>query len=84
MKKYRTATWGKLIEAVDVDRETEASVWVNGRRNGKRTEYHSYFDTFAEAKQYLLDIAERSVNSARLNLARAEGHYSNVKGLREL
>ena len=84
MKKYRTSTLGKLIEAVEVERETEASVWVNGQRNGKRTEYHSYFNTFKEAKQYLLDIAERSVNSARLNLERAKGHYGNVKGLKEL
>ena len=84
MKKYRTSIWGKLIEAVEVDRETAAYVWVNGQRNRKLTKYNSYFDTFDEARQHLLGIAERSVNSARINLERAKGHYGNVKGLKDL
>lgn len=82
MKKYRTSLWGQLIKVVDVDRETTSSVWIRGRRTSKRTEDYSYFDTFAEAKQYLLGIAEREVNSARQNLERAEGNYNNVKELK--
>lgn len=84
MKKYRTSPYGKLIETVEVERETEASVWINGQRNAKRTEYHSYFDTFAEAKQHLLDLAEKSVNSAQLRLERAKERYDKVEGLKEL
>jgi hypothetical protein len=73
-----------MIEVVDIERETESSVWINGSRCGKLTEYHSYFDTFIEAKSHLLAGAERKVKNARFSLQQANDYYGNVKGLKEL
>jgi hypothetical protein len=83
VKKYQTGTWGDLIRVVEVERETDTSVWINGCCIRKRTGYVSYFDTFLEAKQHLLNIANRSVVSTRLSLIRAKDHYAKVKGLKE-
>jgi len=84
MEKYRTGGWGKnLIEQVEVEKETEASVWIKGRRNAKRTEYYNYFDTWDEAKLYLLTVAEAKVAAIRLNLERANGELGNINGLRQ-
>jgi hypothetical protein len=84
MEKYRTGGWGKnLIERVAVEKETESSVWINGRRNAKKTDYHSYFDTWDDAKRHLLTVAEKKVVGIRLNLERANDELGNIKGLRE-
>jgi hypothetical protein len=84
MIKYRTGGWGKnLIESVEVEKETEASIWIEGKRNAKKTEYHNYFDTWADAKRHLLTVAEKKVAGIRLNLERANGELGNIKGLRE-
>jgi len=84
LKKYKTCSWSNRIEIIDVDRETDSFVFIKGRRLCKNTEENLYADTFAEAKQHLLDLAERKVNSARLELERAKARYGNVKGLKEL
>lgn len=85
MKKYRARSWNNQIEVVEVERETGSSVWIKGRRSKKQTlEGDSYFDTFIEAKNYMLDIAERRVNLMRARWERAKAYYGNVKGLKEL
>ncbi len=30
--KYQTTNWSNAIEEVEVDRETEKSIWIKGRR----------------------------------------------------
>jgi len=83
MKKYKT-WYPDTLEIVEVDdRESEKFVWINGKRRSKRTDQKSYFDTFDEAKQHLLKVAEKDVNSARLDLERAKSRYGNIKGLKE-
>ncbi len=80
--KTRKATFGKLIEPVQVQKETEASVWIDGRRIAKRTQYDNYFDSFDEAKAFLTEYAENMLNSSRRSLERAQGFAGNVKGLK--
>jgi hypothetical protein len=84
MKKYRTGGWGKnLIEEIEVEKETEYSVWIKGRRAAKKTDYHNYFDTWEDAKLHLLAIEEKYVASMQLNLERALGKLRNLKELRQ-
>lgn len=85
MKKYlaRNSTWGKLIELVEIERETESSVWIGGRRNSKISDYHCYFDSFDEAKAHLLEKADEKVIGARRSLELANSHLGNIKGLKE-
>lgn len=41
--------WGPSIRAVQVERSTESSVWINGRRSSRSSSYSRYFPTWDEA-----------------------------------
>jgi len=83
MKKYKT-WYPDTLEIVEAARESETFVWIDGKRRSKRNRYESYFDTFDEAKQHLLKVAEHVVFLARQHLELAESHYGNIKGLKEI
>lgn len=67
MQKYRATNYGNIpaIETVEVVRETEKCVWVDwagygeGSRRAKTDRaFEAYFDTFQEAKDWLVTIIE--------------------------
>ena len=61
MIMYETKSWRPAtITAVTVDRETETSGWIDGRRRAKNGSGNRYFDTWAEAKAHLLGEAQIS------------------------
>lgn len=74
--------WFGKIEPVQVERSTAHSVWVDGRKNARLTDWKSYFPTWAEAHAWLLEKAERRLNSARDELQLAQGQFGNVKGMK--
>ena len=83
MQIFQTGGWGKdLIKRKDIDRATESSVWIDGRRRARRSGYENYFDTWDEAHAFLLDAAEKSLNLARSRLEQRQGSYGNIKGLK--
>ena len=79
MDKYEVRSWGAGIRAVEIDRETESSVWVAGNRRKKEG---AFFNTWREAHDYLLSKAERSMEQARRSLEHAQGKYGNIKGMK--
>jgi len=83
--KYATGyTYNKLIEKVEIERETESSVWIKGIRKGKRThDWHNFFDTWEEAHNFLLDNSESDLKSARNRLSTAQDRNGNIKGLKK-
>lgn len=85
MIKYRakTQTWGQLIEKINVERETKKCVWIDGRRSNKMSDWYCYFDTFGEAKNYLISEAENKVQAARSKLNNAKSHLGNIQALKE-
>ena len=52
--KYKAMLHLKKIKKVEVERETNASVWINGSREDKKNRLVSYFDTFDEAKDWMI------------------------------
>lgn len=67
MKKYRCrieSRWDRdpEIKEVEVERETQSSVWINGRVERKMTEYYYYFDTWEDAYQALLNAQRQHVS----------------------
>jgi hypothetical protein len=92
--KFKTGGFsGGLIEAVQVEKETAQSVWINSwtfkgagtgpaRKHAKRSQYDNYFDTWQEAYQFLLERAISRVLSARRELDLANSHLGNVKGMK--
>ncbi len=47
------------IRAVEVERETDQSVWVNGKRCAKQCEYAVFFDDWEAARAACVAWAER-------------------------
>ena len=74
MKKYKARTsfrWNVKpeIEEVEVERETEHNVWINGRRHNKRSEYANYYDSFDLAKNALIHCQSSMNKSLEQRLA---------------
>lgn len=87
--KYKT-TYDSRIERVEALRETEFYLFFSSesylrknieRREAKRSDWNNYFDTWEEAKQFLLDRAQSKLDSARFRLQEAQGKYENIKCL---
>lgn len=98
MIKYRTGGYGNnLIEAVEVVKETEKQVVIETKltnhttgktsiqetRENKINNYSAIHDTWDEAKAYLLEKADKKVQSCRRRLEEAKSHYGNIKGLKQ-
>lgn len=81
--KYKATNWGHLIETVQVERETGTSVWIRGQRTAKRSAYSGHFDTFCEAKAFLVKCAEERLSSAKRALENAHRHAEKINGLKE-
>lgn len=79
--KYKTGWKCDKIEKIEVERETDSSVWINGRRHYKRSVNEKYFDTWELAHACLLSRAEQKAADARMRLGRANGELGNVKGM---
>ena len=83
MKKFRVGGCSrKLIEEVEVDRETDVSVFIEKQRHAKRSSYYNYFDTWDEAKDFLLKKATGEAEKYRRLLEVANGRLGNIRGLR--
>lgn len=63
MFKLRTLYSGRYeIEKVFVDKKTNASVWIRGKRYSRSTERLQYFDTFEHAKQVALEYLRQAAS----------------------
>jgi len=84
MKKYIANNgYGKRIRAIEIDKETDSSVWVDGRVRRKYTEFESFFDTFEQAKEWLLLESKARLDQSRRQLEREQSIYGNILGLKE-
>lgn len=77
---YRTGGFPpNLIEPVEVEREMEKSVVIDGRRRAKRSGYESYYPSFDEAKSALVSECEHRVRIAQGRLDRAKNRLSEAR-----
>ena len=81
MKKYMTKKYGVIIEKVEVERETESSIWTDGVRNAKRSGWSNFFDTFDEAKDFLMKESESHLLYNEKRLEAAKNRLAEVKAL---
>lgn len=70
------------IIPVEVERASESSVWINGRRVARHSGGAAYFDTWDAAHAHLLGAAELNLTHARNQLNQAQGVHGNIKGLK--
>jgi len=86
MKKYKARIynrWGcdALITEVEVERETEHSVWRNGKREAKRSEYVNYYDSWYDAHHALLSHQLNYIDSIRKRLDSAKARLVEIEGM---
>ena len=88
MIKYRTIR--TKIEAVEIIRETPKQVVLKPsypsfisreRREAKRSDYQNWFDTWEEAKSFLVDEAKKKVALEERNLKIAKARLNEVSAL---
>lgn len=86
--RYQTSKyWGAEIKKVIAVRETDKCIFIEGdrgapRREPKVSDYHHYHNTWNEARDHLMAVAEESVRLARRHLERAHSKLGNIKGLK--
>lgn len=71
----------KYIEKVEAERTSDASVWVAGRRFARSTDWHQYFDTWQEAREFLHKKASQRLAAASKQLANAKQAFDEIDGL---
>lgn len=81
MKKFRL--WIGQIEEVEVERETDNSVWIKGRRYAKKADGYGFFDSYDEAWTYLYEHHERECNMARKTLDYRLERLEEIKAMRK-
>ena len=90
--KYKTERYGTTITKVPCEKETQSCVWVprwqmfNGpveyERKKRVSMFDSYFDTWEAAHTHLLNKFKIELDTARVVLAKAQGAYGNVIGMK--
>ena len=77
------------IEKVDVIRETEHTVWIiipgNKKASAwrKRSYSWNFFDTFDEAKKFLVEKYEKTINQLEQQLSRKRKQLDKILALKE-
>ena len=88
MIKYRVEIpwrWDAAAEIieVEVEKETDKSVWINGSRNAKVSEDANYYDTWEEAKDALVVCQKSRVNRLRSQLVKANSILGSIVELKK-
>jgi tRNA(Phe) wybutosine-synthesizing methylase Tyw3 len=80
MKKYlATYYYSCKIFEVELERETEKSYWSNGLRKLKESDGEKLFDTYEEAKSFLIKKQEDRIRRAQANLNRLRNELEELK-----
>ena len=94
MKKYtyRTGGHGQPIEKFEVVQETKAFItywcpFFGGtpivERSAKRSSYYNFFDTFAEARQFLLARKDTEIANYKLRIENLISDRARIEKLQE-
>lgn len=88
MIKYKT--WLDSIKKVEVERETEQSVFfkapssTNGLRSERKKSYGmGYFDTWLEAKTYIESIEQHKINVLEAKISYHITILNKIRNLKE-
>jgi len=79
VKKYIACLMWQEIKLVEIEKESDSCVWVNWKRKLKETDFESYHDTEALARERLIYHAENKVNAAERVLVQAKSKLEKAK-----
>jgi len=84
MTKYLLRMFANYkIEKIEIDRETEHSYWVKSRRFNKKNSYEVLCDSFKEAKQKAVEVAEDKYLISKKRTAKLLDALTEVVKLKE-
>ncbi len=83
---YEVSKYGWTIRPIEVTRVTGKSAYVLGfngkeRRQSLVMESYEILPTWEEAHRRLLELADKQVENARMNLERARGRRGQIAGM---
>jgi hypothetical protein len=80
--KYKAVTWWAGIEKHEIERETDKCVFlVNSRKELKESSDTKWFDTWAEAHLWMIDMQRGAVKRAEDRLAREKQRLEVVAAM---
>lgn len=84
MIKYKVATGFKDIKKVKIIKQTKKCVYLSVNcREFKRSSFINYFDSFNEAKQFLLDALKSKINDAKRLIDIKQDEYIEIASMTE-
>ena len=78
---FRTSRGIAGIFPVEVDRKTEGSIWVAGRRKAKESDWDNYHDTWTEAQRFLVHKGIAKTNAYKKRLQESRDHLRKCQEL---
>ena len=83
--KFKAVTWSLDIESVEIERETDKSVWLKGRRGRelKVCDSVGYFDKWEDAKTFLVNIANQKAQDAQRRADYYKKEYDKFKAIQQ-
>jgi hypothetical protein len=71
------------VSIVSIERSTESSVWINGRRHARCSGYESFFETFDDAKAHLIGRARGELSALQRRLYTARNKLREAEQIKE-
>lgn len=83
MEKFKVIEWRtKPIEKVEIIKESEHFVWIKKDvREAKNTKYHQYFDSYSEAKAYLVQKQDKEISKLKIKIKELESKLQKYLNL---
>ena len=75
---YKTGGWKTLIEEVEAEKVSDKSVWLHNGRSAKRSHYANYWDTINEAKDYLINKCNKTIEASELRISKAKADLEEL------
>jgi hypothetical protein len=79
---YKTSYYDE-IKPVEVEKHTDSSVWVKGKRLSRTTEWSCYFDNFQDAKDHLVRKCRSKIEHHRQQALNYGKYWNNVLKIEE-
>lgn len=78
MKLY-CVEYNERIKEVESERQTEASVFVNGNRSAWKSDWTKFFTTMSEAKEFLINLHQEKLDYCKKQVENAEKRLHQIK-----
>jgi hypothetical protein len=75
---YRGLNW---IQKIEIEKETDKSYWIEGRRHTKHTNSEKMFETYTEAKDFMINEQLKRIEAAKRHLTYLENDLAKIKTL---